>query len=193
MPAQTARAFANPDRHMAVQNKIRARRRKVPGIEARGFKTAPVRNAAIAAPEREQDATALGERFNALGPAAAIATRTAAAQNPAVGGAVNTAIGSQLQRRVESGAIDDQQAQRVAGERALLEAKFGPDFREKVFGATGAFQKARTQAAANPENERLQAVLDRLLAKRKKAVGQARYTRDRNSYTQFKQGASEGL
>ena len=188
MPAQTG-----IDRNMQVQEKIRRRKAGGYGGVYKGASLQPgqVTPKSIAPPQ---------QNARAFGTAAAAAQRSAQGReshqaptgNPSVGQAVNTAIGAQLQRRVKSGAIDDQQAKRVAGERSLLEAKFGPDFREKAFGGTGAFQKARSQVAANPDSERLQNVLDKLKSKRKTAVNQARRSRDRGSYDRFKQGASEG-
>lgn len=170
MPAQTG-----IDRNMAVQEKIRRSKR------GRGYEQR----------RPEQNAQAFGTAATA----AAAATRSVKAreqrpQSPGVGQAVNTDLGGQLSRRVQSGAIDDQQAQRVAGERQLLEAKFGPQWREKVYGQTGAFQNARTKLAANPQSDRLKALVEQLMAKRKGAVEGARRKRDRGSFERFKEGAS---
>jgi hypothetical protein len=47
-------------------------------------------------------------------------------------------LGAQLQGRVQSGAIDQTQAQTVARQRAMLQKAFGADWRKQVFGAGGA-------------------------------------------------------
>lgn len=53
-------------------------------------------------------------------------------------GNFQAALGAQLSRRVQSGAIDQNQARKVAGQRALLAKAYGPDWRTKVFGKGGA-------------------------------------------------------
>lgn len=55
-----------------------------------------------------------------------------------VGGAVQPKLGAQLSQRVQSGAIDQSQAQTVARQRQMLKKAFGQDWRSKVFGAGGA-------------------------------------------------------
>lgn len=57
---------------------------------------------------------------------------------PGVGGAVQPKLGAQLSNRVQSGAINQGQAGKVAQQRQMLQKAFGPDWRKQVFGAGGA-------------------------------------------------------
>lgn len=58
--------------------------------------------------------------------------------SPGVGGAVQPGLGAQLSNRVQSGAINQGQAQKVAQQRQMLKKAFGSDWRTKVFGKGGA-------------------------------------------------------
>lgn len=58
--------------------------------------------------------------------------------SPGVGGAMQPKLGAQLSNRVQSGAIGQGQAQKVAGQRQMLQKAFGSDWRKQVFGAGGA-------------------------------------------------------
>lgn len=52
--------------------------------------------------------------------------------------AMQPSLGAQLSKRVSSGAISEQQAQRTSQQRALLKRAFGDDWRSQVFGQGGA-------------------------------------------------------
>lgn len=58
--------------------------------------------------------------------------------SPGVGGAMQPKLGAQLSNRVQSGAINQGQAAKVAKQRAMLQKAFGSDWRTKVFGQGGA-------------------------------------------------------
>jgi len=81
------------------------------------------------------------------------------------GGGRGVQLGAQLQRRVKSGAIDPQQAQRTARQRQTLTAAFGDNFRQKL-GGPGVFNKLRQELSKNPNNPRLQQRNQTLLQKR---------------------------
>jgi hypothetical protein len=94
---------------------------------------------------------------------------------PAVGPAVNTKLGAQLSGRVSSGAIDQQQAEQVAHDRALLEEHYGPDWRDKVFGGAGRVQRLRKSISEKGPGEfGAKARLGQLLAKRNRMLEQAK-------------------
>lgn len=90
-----------------------------------------------------------------------------------VGDRAQADLGRQLTRRVDSGAISQEQAQRVAGERSQLADAYGPDWRTKVYGDRGYMQRTRLAAAENPEDERVQALLAMLLERRRRMLEQA--------------------
>lgn len=58
--------------------------------------------------------------------------------SPGVGGAMQPKLGAQLSNRVQSGAINQGQAGKVAQQRQMLQKAFGSDWRTKVFGQGGA-------------------------------------------------------
>jgi hypothetical protein len=101
-------------------------------------------------------------------------SNTPAAPHPAIGPAVNTDLGAQLSGRVSSGAIDQQQAQQVAHDRAILEAHYGPGWRVKVFGGAGRVQRLRKDIAEHgPDELGAKARLGQLLAKRSRMLKEA--------------------
>lgn len=100
-------------------------------------------------------------------------SHTPQAPHPALGEAVNTNLGAQLSSRVSSGAIDQQQAEQVAHDRAILEAHYGPNWRDKVFGGVGRVKRLRQDIASDePGNSKSR--LATLLAKRKSMLEQAK-------------------
>lgn len=58
--------------------------------------------------------------------------------SPGVGSNMQPKLGAQLSNRVQSGAINQGQAGKVAQQRRMLQKAFGPDWRKQVFGAGGA-------------------------------------------------------
>lgn len=70
-----------------------------------------------------------------------------------------TPIGKQLQGRLKSGAIDSEQAQKVARQRTMLKNAFGSDWRTKVFGAGGAKGISGPFADAAIRSKRTQALM----------------------------------
>lgn len=61
-------------------------------------------------------------------------------QRPARGNAIAnpSKIGGQLAGRVASGAINEQQATKVAGQRQMLRKAFGSNWRQDIYGKGGA-------------------------------------------------------
>lgn len=86
---------------------------------------------------------------------------------PAVAGNADAGIGAQLSHRVQSGAIDQEQAERVAKERAELEKAYGPDWRRQVYGDRGYVKRTRKALAANPTDPQLLALYQQLMQRRK--------------------------
>lgn len=91
----------------------------------------------------------------------------------AIGAAVQPDLGAQLSRRVASGAIDQQQAEQVAHDRALLEQAYGPNWRDRVFGGAGVVQGLRQDVASHTNEFGAKAKLGEILAKRKRLLGKA--------------------
>lgn len=91
-----------------------------------------------------------------------------------ISGAAIPGLGAQLTRRVQSGAITREQAERTAKQRQTLKKAFGDDWRTKVFGAVGAVRSARVGAAKHPDSARFAALNKALAAKRKQALERAR-------------------
>lgn len=58
--------------------------------------------------------------------------------SPSVGEAMQPKLGAQLSNRVQSGAISQGQAGKVAQQRRMLQKAFGSNWRKQVFGAGGA-------------------------------------------------------
>ena len=84
--------------------------------------------------------------------------------------------GAQLARRVQSGKITQEQAQRTMQQRQTLQKAFGDDWRQKL--ATGAggqsFKQVRTGLAKSPKSPRLAAINKKLLARRQELLETAR-------------------
>lgn len=83
-------------------------------------------------------------------------------------------IGGQLQRRVKSGAITTEQAERTARERQTLKKQFGDDWRKEIGGGGGKLREARQKLAENPNDPRLIALNKSLQTRRQKALETAR-------------------
>lgn len=170
------------DRHAAVQKRIGERRRTQRGSGSGGV-AAPATAAGPTRPASTNGATTAPD----IGAVAAVAARRIARggggggggngggpKGPAIGRAEQPGLGAQLTRRVQSGAIDQAQAQQTVQDRALLEQAFGPDWRNKVFGGTGVVQKARIGLKANPTDPRQKALVEQLKKKRSGALERAR-------------------
>jgi len=89
---------------------------------------------------------------------------------PAIGRAEQPGLGGQLTRRVQSGALTGAQAQQTMQQRQTLKKAYGSDWRQQVFGGAGKIQQARAQLKANPNDPRLVALNQSLLAKRKQML-----------------------
>lgn len=83
-------------------------------------------------------------------------------------------LGRQLSRRVSSGEISQEQAERTAQERSVLAKTYGPDWRRKVYGDRGYTQRTRRQLAENPNDPALQALYTNLLKRRQSMLNRAR-------------------
>lgn len=83
-------------------------------------------------------------------------------------------LGRQLSRRVKSGAITQEQAQKTAGERKTFREAFGKDWRTKVSGDRGYVQRTRLAAAKDPSNPRLAALNKKLMERRSRMLKAAR-------------------
>lgn len=96
-------------------------------------------------------------------------------QGTAVGNAVMPGPGgAQLARRVASGAINQEQAQRTMQQRQTLRKAFGPDFRQKVFGDVGYLQRTRAALAKDPNNPQVAALNKQLMQRRQKMLAAAK-------------------
>lgn len=82
--------------------------------------------------------------------------------------------GAQLARRVSSGAITQEQAQRTMQQRQTLAKAFGPDWRDKLSAGGKSFSDVRAGLAKNPKDPKLAALNKKLIAGRKAALGAAR-------------------
>ena len=74
--------------------------------------------------------------------------------------------GAQLERRVQSGAITQEQAQKTMQQRQTLQKAFGKDWRTKVFGDRGYAQRTRKALNKNPDSARLAALNKKLMERR---------------------------
>lgn len=79
-------------------------------------------------------------------------------------------LGHQLTRRVQSGQITQERAQKTAGQRGLLQKAYGSDWRSKVYGDRGYAQRTRKALAANPGSKRLQALNSQLMKLRQQRL-----------------------
>ncbi|HEX6456229.1 MAG TPA: hypothetical protein VF009_06885 [Solirubrobacterales bacterium] len=96
-----------------------------------------------------------------------------------LGGAENAELGHQLDRRVQSGAISEVQAQQTAHERELLKLAYGKDWRGKIAmpeaGGGRSFQELRMALAGQEQdNPELQQAYQEAIQARIKAVEEAR-------------------
>lgn len=82
--------------------------------------------------------------------------------------------GRQLQAKVESGAITQEQAQKTMQQRQTLAKALGPDWREKLQVGGQSFAKVNKQLKANPGNAKLAAIRQKLVANRSKVLAGAR-------------------
>jgi hypothetical protein len=87
---------------------------------------------------------------------------------------VQTDLGRQLSRRVEGGAIDQGQAEKVASDRAVLERAYGPNWRVKVFGDKGYVQRTRQSLTEDPEDPQVKALYEQLMRQRSSALERAK-------------------
>lgn len=106
--------------------------------------------------------------------------RPARAQ-PGVGDARNLDLGNQLARRVQQGAISEDQAQQTMHEREILKAAFGKDWRSKIpmpeAGGGRNFRELRTDLAGEGQGDpNLEQAYQEALKSRLEAVEQARQT-----------------
>lgn len=98
-------------------------------------------------------------------------------------------FGDQLTRLVDRGDFSQQRAQKVANERQLLEETYGPNWREQILGGAGEIRHLRQQLQANPDQgKEIRTQLDALLAKRRKAVEDARTKVARRYSQRFAEG-----
>ena len=91
-------------------------------------------------------------------------------QQGSLGGQAVPGLGRQLTRRVQGGAISQEQAQRTAQQRQTLEKAFGPDWRVKVFGDRGYAQRTRAAFAKEPQNPQVAALNKKLMERRKQML-----------------------
>jgi len=82
--------------------------------------------------------------------------------------------GAQLERRVQAGAITQEQAQKTMQQRQTLQKAFGKDWRTKVYGDRGYAQRTRSALAKNPDSARLAALNKKLMERRSKMLEAAR-------------------
>lgn len=82
--------------------------------------------------------------------------------------------GRQLQARVSSGAITQEQAQRTMQQRQTLEKALGPEWRKKLQVGGQSFADVNKGLKANPKDPKLAAVRKKLLENRKSVLEAAR-------------------
>lgn len=85
-------------------------------------------------------------------------------------GAEIPGLGGQLSRRVNAGAITQDQALRTARQRQTFKAVFGDDWRTKVFGDRGYAQRTRTALAQNPDDPQVAALNKQLMERRQRLL-----------------------
>lgn len=106
--------------------------------------------------------------------------RIASLKAPASGGGVNLGTqgmpgpgGAQLARRVASGAISQEQAQKTMQQRQTLRKAYGADWRTKAYGDLGYVRRTRQALAKNPSNPQLIALNKQLMQRRKYLLDKA--------------------
>lgn len=96
--------------------------------------------------------------------------RAMQAAPPGIAGNENATLGRQLNARVQSGAIDQDQAQQTARERQMLEENYGPDWRTKVYGGAGIVRANRKALQGPGEHPQAEAFRQKLMEDRKRAL-----------------------
>ena len=92
-----------------------------------------------------------------------------------VGGAAMPGPGGrQLQARVSSGAITQEQAQKTMQQRQTLSKAFGPGWRDKISAGGQSFAQVNAGLKKNPKDPKLAAVRKKLLTGRKSMLEAAR-------------------
>lgn len=82
--------------------------------------------------------------------------------------------GRQLEAKVQSGAITQEQAQRTMQQRQTLAKALGPNWRDKLSVGGQSFAQVNKQLKANPGNAKLAAIRQKLVANRSKVLAGAR-------------------
>lgn len=82
--------------------------------------------------------------------------------------------GRQLEARVQSGAITQEQAQRTMQQRQTLSKALGPNWRDKLQVGGKSFAQVNKQLKANPDNAKLAAIRKKLVENRSKVLASAR-------------------
>jgi hypothetical protein len=82
--------------------------------------------------------------------------------------------GRQLQARVSSGAITQEQAQKTMQQRQTLAKAFGPDWRSKLSVGGKSFSQVNAGLKKNPGNAKLAAIRKKLIANRSSVLEGAR-------------------
>ena len=83
-------------------------------------------------------------------------------------------LGRQLERRVKSGSITQERAQKTSTQRQTLRKAFGKDWRVKVFGDRGFAHRTRVAAAKDPSDPQVGALGAQLTKRRKQMLARAR-------------------
>jgi hypothetical protein len=82
--------------------------------------------------------------------------------------------GRQLEARVQSGAITQEQAQRTMQQRQTLAKALGPNWRDKLSVGGKSFAQVNKGLKANPGNAKLAAIRKKLVANRASVLTDAR-------------------
>jgi hypothetical protein len=82
--------------------------------------------------------------------------------------------GRQLEARVQSGAITQEQAQKTMQQRQTLAKALGPDWRDKLSVGGQSFAQVNKQLKANPDNAKLAAIRKKLVTNRSTVLASAR-------------------
>ena len=82
--------------------------------------------------------------------------------------------GRQLEARVQSGAITQEQAKRTMQQRQTLAKALGPNWRDKLQVGGKSFAEVNKGLKANPDNAKLAAIRKKLVENRSKVLAGAR-------------------
>jgi len=117
-------------------------------------------------------AKAFGRAMRAAPPASPAIDQAVPAQAPQAGisGAEIPGLGKQLTSRVNSGAIDQGQAEQTAHQRRVFEEAYGPDWRTKVYGGRGIVQANRKALAGPGEHPQAEAFRKQLMEERQRML-----------------------